>query len=253
MDNGAVIEPERAVDCGRTAADIAREIELSGSACLNAVVNPDWLDTARRHVAEMAADAGHEALLKGSDAEQVPFVAEFLADPRLRDLLEAVVRETAPGADTADRGIECALRVINGHDPQERPLWFHYDASVVTMVVPIVIPDAEPGQCGELALCPNRRPHRSWVLTNIIEKMVVQSDVYRRPFLRRLNWDRDTDMLALTPGNGYLFWGYRTYHAIMPCAPGSIRATLVLHYKNVHGDSRFLQRAKTFRRLIQAT
>jgi hypothetical protein len=81
----------------------------------------------------------------------------------------------------------------------------------------------------------------------VVEKFIVQSDVYRRRFLRRLRWGLDTETVSLTPGNAYLFWGYRSYHATLPCAPGSTRVTVVLHYKNVHGNSRLLDRAKEFK------
>ncbi|MGK2852848.1 MAG: hypothetical protein ACSLE3_01880, partial [Microbacteriaceae bacterium] len=113
-----------------------------------------------------------------------------------------------------------------------------------------IVPDAAPGQAGELVLCPNRRGYRTSVLSNLVEKFVVQSDVYRRRFLRHLRWDLDTEIVSMTPGNAYLFWGYRSYHATLPCPPASRRVTVVLHYKHVHGNSRLLERAKAVRAML---
>ncbi len=45
----------------------------------------------------------------------------------------------------------------------------------------------ESGDTGELVLCPNRRPYRRFVITNIIEKLVSQNDLYRRKFVRKLD------------------------------------------------------------------
>src|SRR5258705_6375916 len=61
-----------------------------------------------------------------------------------------------------------------------RRVLFHYDASVVTMVVPLFMPDAERGNSGELVGLFNTRPSRHFVLANIIDKIVRQRRFYRR-------------------------------------------------------------------------
>jgi hypothetical protein len=224
---------------------IASEITLTGSACLTAVMPQEWLDAVREY-ADRVATGAHEVMLEGADATALPFVQALVSNPDLLALLESVAQIAHPSADTSRPDIECALRVINGADPMDRPLWFHYDASVLTVVLPIVIPDAGPGQSGELILCPDHRPYRRWALANVIEKAITQSDAYRRRFLRRLNWHRDTEVVPLQPGNAYLFWGYRSYHATMPVAPDSKRVTVILHYRDVHQQSRILKYAKAF-------
>lgn len=226
--------------------DLVAEIEASGTACLPGLVTDDWLETVRAFAAQVSPDE-HDVMIEGADAADLPFLRALTADTGLQDLVESVARRAYPDGDTADRTFDCALRVINGPDPQRRPLWLHYDASVVTVVIPVVVPVAAPGQSGELVLCPNQRPYRSWALTNLLEKLVVQSDAYRRRFLRRLRWDRDAEIVSLQPSNAYLFWGYRSYHATLPCAPGTSRVTVVLHYRNVHPNSRLIEQAKRIR------
>lgn len=256
IDSGAVA---RTVSPGSTgtgfracAADLVGRIEGTGTACLPGAVGAEWLAAVGEFAARVSTGE-HDVMIEGADAAALPFLCELSADRELQELMESVARLAHPAGDRSDRAFDWALRVINGPDPQRRPLWLHYDASVVTMVIPVVVPQAAPGQSGELVLCPNRRPYRSRALTNLIEKMVVQSDSYRRRFLRRLRWDRDAEIVAVRPGDAYLFWGYRSYHATLPCAPGTSRVTVVLHYRNVHGNSRLIDRAKRVRAALRPT
>ena len=116
---------------------------------------------------------------------------------------------------------------------QNTPPWFHYDASVVTMLVPIMIPDGDTGASGELVIFPNNRPFRRLVATNICEKVLMQNMYYRRRASRRIHPEQN--VFQLKPGSAYLFWGYRAFHAHMPSAPNAPRVTLLLHYGNPHG------------------
>ncbi|MGW0162315.1 hypothetical protein ACWDUN_23660 [Mycobacterium sp. NPDC003323] len=234
------------------ATDLAAEIDIAGSACLPAAVDDAWIDRVRSYAAALPSGE-HDVMIEGPAAARLIFLRELTADPRLRELAESIARLAYPDGDPNDREFECALRVINGPDPQGRPLWLHYDASVLTVVLPIVVPDAAPGQAGELVLCPNHRPYRRTALANVADKLIRQSDAYRRRFQRRLRWGADTEMIAMQPGNAYLFWGYRSYHATLPCAPGTSRVTVVLHYKNVHARSRLLEHAKRVNGLLRSS
>jgi len=236
--------PSRGFQASPTA--VASEIDLTGSACLPEAVPREWLDAVRNY-ADTVPTGVHEVMLQGDSASGLPFLRDLASNPDLCALLHAVTAAAHPTADTSKSGIECALRVISGADPADRPLWFHYDASVVTVVLPIVIPEAAPGQSGELVIYPNRRPFRRWAVTNVLEKAVTQSDTFRRRFVRRLNLHRDAETVQLQPGNAYLFWGYRSYHATMPVAPGSKRVTVILHYRDVHALSQIVKYAKAFR------
>ena len=236
------------VGFGGSARGLVAEIEVAGSACLPDAVPGAWIDRVRSYAAALPADR-HDTMIEGVDAARLSFVRELTTDPAVANLAESIARLAYPDADPADRQFECAVRVVNGPDPHRRPLWLHYDASVLTIVLPVEVPEAGAGESGELVLFPNHRPYRSSVLTNVVEKFIRQSDTYRRRFQRRARWGVDTEVVAMTPGNAYLFWGYRSYHATLPCAPGTRRVTVVLHYKDVHAGSRFLQLAKAIRAL----
>jgi hypothetical protein len=196
------------------------------------------------YATRLAAAGDHEIMLEELDRRGPEFISALAADSRLRHFLEAVAVQAFPAGDPGDRRLECAIRAINGPDPDDKPLWFHYDATVLTMVIPVVIPDAGAGRSGELVLVPNRRPYRRSVVANVMEKFVVQSDVYRRRFVGRLRLGDNVKVVPLQPGNAYLFAGYRSYHATMPCETGATRVTVIIHYKDVHRGSRVLGSAK---------
>jgi hypothetical protein len=223
-------------DIGATAPDTARSVEEVGYAALPGVVRARWLDSARSLATAVNRPDAQEVLLEDMTAGDGEAIATLLADPALAGFLESVATRLHPRSDPDDRHVDVSLRIINGPDDAEQPLWFHYDATVVTVVFPIEIPDTG----GELVLHANRRPFRRLVLTNIVEKMVTQSNAYRRRFTAG-----EPTAVSLIPGNAYVFSGYRSYHATLPCPTGARRITLMVHYKDAHGGSKMLRGAKS--------
>jgi hypothetical protein len=237
---------------GVSATQLANEIDSSGAACLAAVLTEEWLQAAQECVKSyLPTDGRHELFIEDPGSDDYAFVHRLVIDPRLESLLDTLAKTAYPNLDPERKEIECAIRILLGPDKPGNPLWFHYDRSVVTMVVPIVIPNVGSRVSGELILCPNRRPYRRFVLTNIIEKFVTQNDLYRRKFVNKLDDEADARVIPLEPGNAYLFWGYRTYHATFPCAQDALRVTLVLHYGNVHAGNRMLVAAQRLRRRVR--
>jgi hypothetical protein len=230
-----------------SAVAIADEINTIGAACLESIVSEDWLHEAREYISTYLPMDRHELFIENPDTAKAQFVGRLVCDPRLKSLLESVAAADCPPPNR-DRSIATALRILDGPGP-DKPLWFHYDGTVITVVVPIVIPNAPPGMSGELLISPNRRPYRRFAIANIVEKFISQNDFYRKRFVRKLG--HDGKVIPLVPGNAYLFWGYRTYHATLPCPPDTLRVTLVLHYGALHHGNRLLSAAKSAHRRMR--
>jgi hypothetical protein len=201
-------------------------------------VPSEWLSQARADVANRLSNHGErDHFIRSPQGEGHSAAEAFIASSTVHTLLNDVVRARFPEG-TADAELTgSALRVIAGPRGEGDAWWFHYDASVVTMVVPLFMPDAGPGVSGELVGFFNKRPFRRFVVVNIVEKVVAQSRFYRWLILRRLGRKDYGKIVDMEVGNIYLFWGYRSLHANMPCHPGSVRATLLLHFGRPHSGS----------------
>ena len=97
---------------------------------------------------------------------------------------------------------------------------------------------------------PNRRPFRRSAIVTVFEKVFTQNRFYRKRIIQAINEAPEKYSVQLKPGNVYLFWGYRTFHGNLRCAPDTVRATLLLHYGNPHDRHPALAGAKYLRRMV---
>jgi hypothetical protein len=231
---------------------IAHQLDETGVACLENAVPVEWLAHARTDVEDRLFRYGErDQFIRSPENEENTAAAAFINNSAVMSLLGEVARTRFPGGAADLELIGAALRVIAGPRGEGDAFWFHYDASIVTMVVPIFLPDAEPGNAGELVGLFNKRPFRRLVLANIIDKVVGQSSFYRNYMLRRLDRPDYLQRVAMEVGNAYLFWGYRALHGNMPCESGARRATLLLHFGRPHGSSGALTAAVQFGQLLR--
>ncbi|MCO6416053.1 hypothetical protein JYK14_07700 [Siccirubricoccus sp. KC 17139] len=153
-------------------------------------------------------------------------------------LYERSMRRAAPADD-----IFQVLRVLSGRSGLRHSYRFHYDAYLITALVPILIPARPRAQRGDLVIYPNLRGVRSSTLTNLAEKALLQNRLVAKPlaspWVQRRMGARDVPM---EPGNVYFFWGYRSLHANRPCPPDVVRATALYHFANPHAENSLVRR-----------
>jgi hypothetical protein len=223
---------------------IAAQLDETGVVCLENAVPREWIRQARAEVDDRLSVHGlHDHFVRSPQTEAHSAAGDFINSPSVLSLLTDVVRARFPYGPAELELTGSALRIIAGPRGEGDAYWFHYDASVVTMVVPIILPEAEPGNSGELVGLFNKRPFRRFVLANVIDKAVGQSGFYRGRILRRIDRRGYVQKVDMEVGNLYLFWGYRSLHGNMPCESGAVRATLLLHFGRPHGSSEALSTA----------
>jgi hypothetical protein len=157
---------------------LADEIDTHGFAKLDGAVSDAdlqqlrvWTDEqARKHQGEYFAYHG-EAMLGES------LLSSYWTDPRFKSLLGGLYRHAARHDARSDR-IFPVLRCVQGNQGKRESNAFHYDASLVTALIPVFIP-TEGEERGDLMLFPNIRRVRGWVLFNVIEKALLQNKVTR--------------------------------------------------------------------------
>ncbi|TWS23337.1 hypothetical protein FK268_13660 [Tsukamurella sputi] len=228
------------------ATDLAALVEREGVVELAGVVSPAWLESARSDVGHaMSSGSGNAFLIFDPSAEESPAAEAITTDRRLIELFEGLTRQSWPRAvEPATVRLRSFLRIVVGADDNP-PTLLHYDAYVVTMVIPIVLPAPESAPCGrrgELLALGNHRRFRRTVAAHVVDKLRTHNGRYRAQALASGVHDA---LVPMELGKAYLFWGYRTFHGNLPLQPGLERATLIVHYGLPHRDSRFFDLAKT--------
>jgi hypothetical protein len=226
-------------------AELASELDRTGFVCLEGVVSKDWLREARADVESNLTRYGQNDFCIINPANESGTPADRLvSDAGVRATMVGLASVRCPRKIAEAEEIETCLRVLAGPEREATSFAFHYDATVITMLVPLFIPEAGAGQSGELIVFPNWRPLRRSALMNIADKFIVQNPLYRKRMERKSKRAPEKYSVALKPGNVYLFWGYRTYHGNGPCAANTLRATLLVHYGDPHHGSPLIKAAK---------
>jgi len=149
--------------------------------------------------------------------------------------------------DVSNSEILNVLRIVTGKNADGQSLKFHYDATVITALIPILIPIGSIEQCGHLLAYKNLRNIRKSTLINLIEKVILQNLISQKIIsflaLRKI----ENYVCELKEGNIYFFYGYRTLHANLPVNPDYVRATLLFHFGNPHNDSFLIKSVAKFR------
>ncbi len=204
---------------------IANFFTVEQLAALRALVSSE----ATRHSGQYFAYHDHPALrdsLLGALGNCIGF----------RSLLEGLYLE-ATGTRPSSVELLQVLRCVQGRSGRKQSNAFHYDASLVTVLVPIDIPD-DGEQRGDLLVFPNLRRVRPAVWLNLFEKVLLQNALSRKFIVIGINQGWLNPLrLKLEPGNIYLFWGYRSLHANEPCNTSQRRATAIFHYGDPHTGS----------------
>ncbi|MDE1166968.1 MAG: hypothetical protein PW845_16720 [Pseudomonas sp.] len=220
-----------------TSARLVTDMDRQGFATLEHALTAEALKDLRAYVERQAAKHNNQYFayhgypaLADSALATLGKSAEFKA-------LMGHMHRLGCGHDASSDEIFPVLRCVQGGTGRKESNSFHYDATLLTMLIPIYTPHQGKDR-GDLILFPNLRKMRTNVLTNIIEKMFFQNKLVRKVIC----WGIHRNLLKpitlrVVPGNVYFFWGYRSLHANQACDPAFRRATALFHYGDPHTGS----------------
>lgn len=216
---------------------LAAEINANGFARLRDVISQSELQQLRGFTdAHAQLHHGEYFAYHGEKALSQSLLGSIWGNPDFKRLVGDLYRQATHQESASDR-IFPVLRCVQGDLGQKESNCFHFDASLVTALVPIFIP-TEGNDRGDLMVFPNLRKVRTSVLLNVIEKALVQNRFTRK--LMTLAIERGwlkPQTIPLVPGDIYLFWGYRSLHANQACGAGVKRATAIFHFGDPHAGS----------------
>ena len=150
-------------------------------------------------------------------------------------------------SDVSNSEILNVLRIVAGKNTDGQSLKFHYDATVITALIPIFIPIGSIEHSGHLLAYKNLRNIRKSLLVNLIEKIILQNSISQKIISFLAFRKIENYICELKEGNIYFFYGYRTLHANLPVNPDYVRATLLFHFGNPHNDSYLIKQSTKFR------
>jgi hypothetical protein len=228
---------------------LVRDMEENGYARLANFLPPETIEEARRYVLdELKKHSGEYFSYIGNEAVQGSPMAYLGRSGTLRNLF-AQIYEHGTGKPAPDGGLYQVLRVLSGQTGLRQSYQFHYDAYVVTALMPIAIPTGAGEKRGDLIIYPKLRKIRSNAVFNIVEKIFLQNSVAKRlarsSSMRRL---LKAKVLRMQPGDLYFFWGYQSLHGNEPCYASSVRATALFHFADPHENSVLTRTVQAMRR-----
>ncbi len=220
-----------------TSARLVDEMNRQGHATLENALSADALNDLRAYVDQQALRHHHQYFAyHGYSALAGSALAALGKSPEFRAML-ARMHVQGTGHAASSEEIFPVLRCVQGGTGRKESNAFHYDATLLTMLIPIFTPQ-EGEERGDLILFANLRRVRRWVLVNVLEKSVFQNALCRKLISTCI--DRGLlkpQTLRIIPGHIYFFWGYRSLHANQPCDPAFRRATALFHFGDPHAGS----------------
>ncbi|MFT4436961.1 hypothetical protein ACMX25_26730 [Caballeronia sp. 15715] len=222
-----------------SAKALAESMDDTGVGILRDIVPDAILTQMRSFVAQQIEE--HDGQYFGLEGEA--WIAETCLNPLFEDpgfhaLLRSLYERKMRKAPPSDR-IFPVLRGLTGTHGLRHALNFHYDSYVVTVLLPILIPNRPDEPPGHLVMFPNLREARRFAIVNIVEKLLVERLLKRMWRLPRVQRLLSAKIVPLTPGNLYFFWGMRSFHANQACLPSSVRCTALLHFGDPHEGNVF--------------
>ncbi|MHA7664141.1 hypothetical protein [Mycolicibacterium sp. HS_4_1] len=132
-------------------ARIAAELDRNGVVCLADVVSADWLAAAQTAATLLiAAHNGRHVTVYGAAEQGFEPARQIVTDERLQRLFAELMVVGCPGGGADGERIHTVLRINSGAAPHDDPMWFHYDASALTLVIPVFMSEGAHGESGEL-------------------------------------------------------------------------------------------------------
>jgi len=214
------------------------QMERDGFCCVQDAISAQTLEAFRLEIQRLVELNGRKFLFLVNPYKEKDSVFKALACSTNFTKFLLQLSNLGGKSDNSDFELLNVLRVVPGDKATGQALNFHFDAEIVTALVPINIPEGPPEKAGHLVAVPNLRKIRKFVVHNMLEKALFQNKIAGKLISYfALRGNSQKYIHKLVPGNVYFFWGYRTLHANLPIDSKETRSTLLFHFGNPHRNS----------------
>jgi hypothetical protein len=200
---------------------VKHDLDAHGVAMLQDFFTPKALEVMRQ-----TADERYEYCL-GSEVRK-PLIGEDLLSTVFFQIAKSdwvqaisnpILRPFGYRVDKDD--VYCAMNILHGAKSRDGIYGYHFDATLLTLAVPVVIPDPTSERRGSFRIWPNvRRFSTGW----------FQEKYYWRIMrIQRLRDRFRTFTVDFRPGNLYLFYGFRSWHGVDDLDETSLRVNCLIN------------------------
>ena len=170
-------------------------------------------------------------------------ISEKEFNDKLSNLIKSLIETNYKSFINKKPNTYKVLRVVTGKKQKEQANLYHFDAHLITILIPIIIPKNKNDKNGDLVIFPNLRKVHTNLIINIFQKLIFQNIITRKllslSIIKRI---LKCKILKIIPGNIYVFNGFTTLHGNMEIDEGSKRATLLIHAHDVFYNSKLINK-----------
>jgi hypothetical protein len=202
-------------------SNIRKSLDETGMAVLENFIHPDFLRELRTSVDELTplCYSGDKrkyltAELRNTGFYEVTF-SKYMIQV-VNDILEQFNVHVEPDE------IHPVLNILVGEKGQDSVKGWHFDATYLTIAMPIAMPPPGGDRDGKFRIWPNVRPFSQSLWRNRLYCKVAQSALFRRTVKNYA--------VNFVPGNLYLFYGFRSLHGTDLLDSQQLRANCLMNY-----------------------
>ena len=203
-------------------ADIRKSMDDTGLAIVENFIHPDFLTELRCAVDRLTPicyEGEKRKTLIGGDLQNTGFYEITFSDwiiQLVNDILEPFNAQIEPG------DVHPVVNILVGKKAQEDVTRWHFDATYLTIALPVVMPAPASQGDGKFRIWPNVRQFSQSRWRN-----KLFWNLAKIAFLRRIVKNQ---AINFVPGNLYFFYGFRSYHGTQDLDPNQLRANCLINF-----------------------
>lgn len=201
---------------------IRGKMDKTGMAVLENFLHPDFLAELRANVEQLTPSCyqnGKRKYLVGGDLENTGFWEIAFSDFALK-LSNDILRSF--NVQVESRDIHPAMNILIGENGQDTVKAWHFDATYLTIAMPVVMPPPNGGADGKFRIWPNVRQFSQSRWQHALYCKFAKTPVFQR-FVRN-------QAINFIPGNLYFFYGFRSYHGTDDLDSKQLRANCLINF-----------------------
>ena len=140
------------------------------------------------------------------------------------------------------------LRVLKNSRIKNQVRDFHFDSHILTILIPIYIPNREGSENGHLMMSPKLRSETKNIFMNIFQKFFYQNRILSH--LTKYAWFQkkiNLKKIILKPKSIFIFNGFTNLHGNLEIYEGDTRATLLIHAYDLFKNSKLVSLNRNIR------